>query len=63
MNPYTTKEGFNKMQDIAIICLAAATIGSSLLLGWLWCMASTGTVPGWLKRMHETANRGGSDLL
>jgi hypothetical protein len=51
------------MQHIAIICLAAATLGSSLLLGWLWCMASSGSVPAWLKRLHDSNRHEGSELL
>lgn len=42
------------MQHIAIVCLATATMGSSVLLGWLWLMAGRGQVPAWLARLHES---------
>ena len=42
------------MQHIAIVCLVTATMGSSLLLVWLWLMASKGSVPAWLSRFHDS---------
>lgn len=45
------------MQHIAIVCLATATMGSSVLLGWLWCMASRDQVPAWLLRLHGNSGR------
>ncbi|TDQ84067.1 hypothetical protein A8950_0613 [Dongia mobilis] len=46
------------MQHIAIFSVGAAAIAGSLLLGWLWQMASAGAVPAWLKRIHENEGRG-----
>ncbi|WP_133612129.1 hypothetical protein [Dongia mobilis] len=54
----STKEGLSKMQHIAIFSVGAAAIAGSLLLGWLWQMASAGAVPAWLKRIHENEGRG-----
>lgn len=50
------------MQEIALICLAAATIGSTLILGSLWYMASAGFVPGWLRRLQDGTHRS-SDFI
>ncbi|MBL8709503.1 MAG: hypothetical protein JNL25_09935 [Rhodospirillaceae bacterium] len=50
------------MQSIAIASLTISASGSALLLAWLWSMASTQSVPRWLKAEHDS--RGGNvDLL
>lgn len=51
MIPGTTIKGLDKMQTIAMTCLAVATVQSAILLGTLWYMAETGRRPAWLSKL------------
>lgn len=52
-----------EMQSLAVLALAVAAFGTSLLLGMLWMMESRGQVPAWVRRMHDAGHQGSGDLL